>query len=293
MEKDIVVKSPAKINLHLEVKGVREDGYHDIVSLFQTVSIYDTLKFRSLKKRSDIRISGNHDIPDHDNIIKKAFDVFVKKTGINTGVDLELEKHIPVQAGLGGGSSDAASTLIGLNTLFKAGLTDKEMMELSQELGSDVPFFISGPAAVVTGRGEKVEPVQPRSDYWIVIIYPDIRVETKTAYQWIDEYRCAEKKPRFTVESLIEKYKNPVNTWPFYNDFNAVLLNKFNVYSKLEEILEEKGACFSCVSGSGSSLFGIFNSENDAEEAKMAFIGEYPLVTVARPLDKKIQPVLL
>jgi len=164
-----VLKAPAKVNLHLEILGRRGDGFHEILSLFQAVSLFDRIALRSLKVTGQVRVACTAPIPAERNIVTAALRAFRAKTGIEEGIDLRVWKSIPIGAGLGGGSSDAAATLRGLNGMFGRPLDGGLLAELAAGLGSDVPFFLEGGTALVGGRGERVTRVAGRGDYRIVL----------------------------------------------------------------------------------------------------------------------------
>jgi len=187
LKRDLFIESPAKINIHLEIGRKRGDGFHNIESLFQMVSLYDDIHIRSLKDNDICSIEGSFNCSVSDNLIYKAVHIFRERTGIRNGLRISVKKRIPAGAGLGGGSSNAASVLTGLNMLFCTGLSNIAVAEMGQSIGSDIPFFCHSPAAVVSGRGDKVRKIRPRLDYYIVIIYPGISVNTSDAYRWYDE----------------------------------------------------------------------------------------------------------
>ncbi len=173
------LKTPAKINWFLSVLGKREDGYHEILSLMQSISLYDYLTFGYSDR---IKVITDADIPLEENLVYRAVLLLKEKLSVNKGAIITLKKEIPVSAGLGGGSSDAACALSGLNRLWKLGLKDEEMIKFGGMLGSDVPFFFKGPLAVVRGRGEIVTKLEACSRHIIVIVKPALGISTKWAY---------------------------------------------------------------------------------------------------------------
>ena len=171
MLQEVSVSAPAKINLHLGVLGARGDGYHDIVSLFQAVSLCDDISVSRGGTDGEIDLRGCSAVPVERNIITAAICGFRRETGLTSGVRVRVEKRIPMAAGLGGGSSDAAATLRCLCALFPDAMSPPAMLSLGAELGSDVPFFLVAAAALVEGRGERVCPVKPRTDYAVVAVH--------------------------------------------------------------------------------------------------------------------------
>lgn len=287
------VLAPAKVNLHLEVFPPREDGFHPILSLFQSISWYDELEIRSLKEMGVCEIEGKWSIPREENLIWKAVVSFRKVTGLQTGVRIFVQKNIPMGAGLGGGSSDAASTLLGLNWLFGQPLTDEELSRLGATLGSDVPFFCQASTAVVSGRGEKITPIRGRGDYRVVVVVPPFQVSTREAYRWVDQEKGwtqpGESKAGQNLESL---FQGPTTEWRFFNAFGPVLENRYPVYREIRRIFQESGALFCSISGSGSSMFGLYPSEAGAQKGEEELKQHFSVVKVTIPLDRRPIPIL-
>ena len=176
---NISIKAHAKINLTLEVLGRRDDGYHDVASIIQTIDLHDTL---SLEPSDDITLECDRpELESSDNLVLKAAALLREQTGCDKGARMVLRKVIPVSAGLGGGSSDAAAALTGLNRLWELGLSREELANTAAELGSDVPFFLYGGTAMVQGRGQRVRPLPPAGLKWVVVLSPAIDVPDKTA----------------------------------------------------------------------------------------------------------------
>ncbi|HWP67825.1 MAG TPA: 4-(cytidine 5'-diphospho)-2-C-methyl-D-erythritol kinase, partial [Rectinemataceae bacterium] len=180
----------AKINIGLRVGSPGADGYHPILSLFHSVSLFDTLSFARHPAGQGILVRGGFDCPGEETTIYKAIQAFRTATGIVDGLEAEVGKHIPAMAGLGGGSADAAATLVALDRLFDTGFSKGELVDIGAQIGSDVPFFLFGGAALVSGRGDVVEPIAPRTDFGILLLYPGFGVSTKWAYSRLDEWRA-------------------------------------------------------------------------------------------------------
>ena len=186
MGMEVIINSPAKINLHLNVGNIRTDGFHELVSIFQSVSLFDILSIRSLKTNNLCTLKCNLDFPQEDNLVYKAAVLFMKETKNQDGIEISLEKNIPMGAGLGGGSSNAASVLLGLNKMFNNVLNLGELSKIGAKLGSDVPFFINASTGLVKGRGEVVLPIKTRGDFFIVLVNPGFSVSTKEAFDLLD-----------------------------------------------------------------------------------------------------------
>ena len=284
MGREIHVTAPAKVNLHLEILAKRQDGYHDLLSLFQAVSLADTIRLRAHGPDRAIRIEGAFDIPARENLIAKAVELFRSVTGLTGGVEAAVEKRIPAGGGFGGGSSDAAAALRGLQALFDRRLPSERLRAMAAALGSDVPFFLETAAAVVEGRGERVFAVQPRTDFAIVALIPPVAVDTALAFKWIGEQpkgasgaaqkgaSGAAEKPQpgrgMSREQLIRMYaESPVTSWRFSNSFDEPVFARHPSIAALRDRLLEAGAVAARLTGSGSTVIGIFHDRDGAQAA--------------------------
>lgn len=262
------VKAAAKINIHLTVLPRRSDDYHGIESIFQRVSLYDSLDI-SIGTVNGICtvVCEGMELPD-ENTLTKAYDVFRTASGIRYGIHVLLRKQIPSGAGLGGGSSDAASLLLALNEMFDTGMSSNQLFELAAKVGSDVMFFLSNGCAVVTGRGEVIKNISPRNDLYFVLVYPEVHCSTALAYAWVDEEIAQGKTVRGPSLSELEKmYYQPVSNWRFVNSFLAPVMNRFDEVSSAFSDINASGSVFTQLSGSGSSVFGVFATKEEAETA--------------------------
>ena len=254
----VLEKANAKINLFLDVTSRREDGFHDIKSVMQSVSLCDYIRLSAdTSEKTKISITTNlADLPlDENNLVYKSAAKYLKYFGIRAKIDVDLEKHIPVGAGLGGGSSDAAATLRALNKIFGYA-TETELLSMAAELGSDVPFCLVGGTAICTGRGEKMERIQG-NNYHLVISIGNTRVSTPKAYAMLDD-----KYNNFYSSSYTPK----TDVTSFYNIFESV--TDIDEIGRIKEIMIKNGAEQVLMSGSGPSVFGIFENENVATEAR-------------------------
>jgi len=284
----ITITAPAKINLHLEITGLRNDGFHTLNSLFQLVSLTDLIKISLRKENGFYSLKGNFDFPREYNLITKAVKLFRGITGIHDGVEVECIKKIPAGAGLGGGSSDAASVLKGLNLLFNTGLSMEEMAEAGSSLGSDIPFFFGSGTAVVTGRGEEVKGIETAWDLPVVIVDTGIHVSTKEAYRKFDELVTDSPAGIGDVE---QEYRKEPSAWLFYNDFLKVLDPENPVYSSCINRFRSLGAVYSSISGSGSSIFGIFSEDKGAAAAVEALKNEFKEIHKGKMLANPAEAV--
>ena len=254
----------AKINIHLKVLAKRKDGFHNLESIFQRISIADYL---SLEKSSDSR-SCTVESPlmplPVGNTLTEVWKAFCNVSDVDTGVRVRLIKNLPAGSGLGAGSSDAAALLKAANELFAMPLSDSELTTLALQVGSDVPFFLKSSAGIVTGRGEVFEPIRARTDCFGILIWPDVQSSTKEAYELLDNQKEAlsHECEAWGYEKLAAQYMAPFKTWRFVNDFQPVLEQRYPVIGRVRKELCEQGAAFAQMSGSGSAVFGLFSSES-------------------------------
>ena len=264
----LIINAPAKLNLNLTVLPKRQDGFHNIESIFQKVSLYDELKIELADNPCCVLSVEGMSLPE-SNTVTKAYDEFAKITGITEGTRVSLKKRIPSGAGLGGGSSDAAAMLVGLDKMFQTGLSLSKLIQCAEKIGSDVPFFVQASAcALVSGRGEVLEPVTARGDLHFVVVYPDVHSPTKEAYILVDEWNDKKKDCNKPVLKELEGiYNRPVAEWSFVNDFTAPLTCKYPMIAEALKAIKAEGACFCDMTGSGSAVFGIFDAQKSAEKA--------------------------
>ncbi|MBI4822842.1 MAG: 4-(cytidine 5'-diphospho)-2-C-methyl-D-erythritol kinase [Nitrospirae bacterium] len=267
----LTLKAPAKINWFLFVKGKRQDGYHDILSLVQCISLYDSLTLEESAQTDDIEVITDSPIPYRENLVYKAAIALKERASIEKGARITLKKDIPISAGLGGGSSDAAYTLMGLNKLWRLSLNKMEIYELAISLGSDVPFFLDGYCALIEGRGEKVTPTPLQAFHTLLLLKPNIEVSSSSAYSDLGSLELT--KPAGNIKLLIQI----LDTGDFSslksvarNDLENPVIRRHPILKEMKERLEESGAVFSAMSGSGPTVFGVFNDPKDAERARNA-----------------------
>jgi len=269
-QSSLSLRAPAKINWFLNVIGKRNDGYHSIISLMQCISLYDELIF----KHSDtIDVMSNVDINLKDNLVYKAAYLLKQYTSYKYGVKIVLHKDIPIGAGLGGGSSDAAHTLSGINILWGLGLNNEDLSSIGAEIGSDVPFFFNTPCALAEGRGEKILPWKTNSSVILLLIKPRMSVSTSWAYASFDKLKISDteltKKP-FDIKLFCQAFENRDFAYlsnMMNNDFEKVVIKRYPFVGSLKKRLLEKGAKISAMTGSGPTVFGVFDSRDIAEKA--------------------------
>ncbi|HBG92915.1 MAG: 4-(cytidine 5'-diphospho)-2-C-methyl-D-erythritol kinase [Nitrospirae bacterium GWF2_44_13] len=264
------LKTPAKINWFLSVLGKREDGYHEILSLMQSISLYDHLTFEHSDR---IEIKTDADIPLEENLVYKAAVLLKEKLSVSKGAVITLRKDIPVSAGLGGGSSDAAYALSGLNRLWELGLKDEELIKFGGMLGSDVPFFFKAPIAVVRGRGEIVAGLEVVSRHIIVIVKPALGISSKWAYSEMSKLLPELTKRDNNIKLFchaLERQDFKSIALMMKNDLELPVIREFQVIGEIKDRLLAMGAEASLMSGSGPTVFGVFNSREKAEDAAEA-----------------------
>lgn len=308
------VNSPGKINLHLAVGKKREDGFHELESVFAALDFADSLTFSLLpENKAETRLTMQKDgpflelsqkgrffppLPTEKNLIYLASELFRAKTGLQRNLSIELIKRIPPGSGLGGGSSNAATTLLALNVLSGEKLPGEELLDLAARLGSDVPFFVEialknpvkSPARLVSGRGEIFRLLTPPPPLGVLLAFPGFISNTAAAFKLLDQMRPANKAPDylpskdFSWESL--------ENWDFYNDFQEIFLNygadgEKDAYLSILTALQKAGAAFTGISGSGSTCFGIFSSPEAATKAQKKMEGILnelkPCIPISKP----------
>ena len=263
------IKSYAKINLGLKVLNTLSDGYHSIWTIMHEIDLYDTI---SIKKRTDatinLDISGTITLPnDSSNLCIKAAKLFFDVYNIhNTGLDIQLDKHIPLGAGLGGGSSNAASVLLLLNNIFKSNIKNIDLCDTGLQLGCDVPFFINGGGQIAEGKGETLSPSPiDLKDYFILLVLPDFSISTQWAYSFFKN-----NLPKSFNRNKFRTFQNNIDWSLFENDFEKVIKTTYPEVIKIRDRLESSGALFVSLSGSGSTMFGVFDDCLKANFANQA-----------------------
>ena len=261
----LLLKAPAKINWFLEILGKRDDGYHNILSAMQCVDLFDDLFF---EKSDEIELISDLKIPPEDNLVYRAAVLLKKYSSYRGGAKIILKKYIPQAAGLGGGSSDAAYTLLGLNRLWELRLETKTIAGLASEIGSDVPFFIYGMFSIVQGRGEKVRALKNGSSVAMLLVKPDIAVPASWAYS---SYRAAKLTKKHIDIKLFCQFLGKKDFTSLRsmisNDLEKPVIDKYHAVEDIKKTLIESGAVISSMSGSGPAVFGVFNSAEQAASA--------------------------
>jgi 4-diphosphocytidyl-2-C-methyl-D-erythritol kinase len=272
--KTFTLPSFAKINLYLKVLGKRDDGFHELCTVFQTVSLHDDLTFEEDEKL--IFTCDDAAIPiGDDNLVVKAAGILRDNYGVTKGAKIHLQKRIPAPGGLGGGSSNAAVTLLGLAKLWEINITQEELTRTGRELGSDVPFFLHGGRAIGTGWGEEITPIDQTPEKYILIVTPDVEISTREAFARLEA-------PRLTPEALksnlivcrFEAESLDLRHTALINDFEKSVFETAPEVGRVKERLLELGAAQALMSGSGASVFGIFDTQETRQATLKAIDNE-------------------
>ncbi len=274
-------KACAKVNLGLRITGRRPDGFHELESVFVPVDLCDSLKFSSADQ--DSFHCTIPELESADNLVLKARDAFREAAGTRQTMEIRLEKTIPFAAGLGGGSSDAAACLRGMNRIHPDILGPKDLFRLALELGSDVPYFLESGWRHVSGRGEVLQPIEAIFDNPIVVVWPGVGVSTGQAYARLSEVltRHGGYATFAGFDGFVKPGSDP-KTWP-ENQFEWALFEELPVLRELKQEFSSLGAIHASLSGSGSTVFGIFDTDRQARAAAETLGSRYPRTHLCRP----------
>ena len=278
--KQVTVLAPAKLNLALDVVGLLPNGYHDLDMVMQTITLYERL---TLRRAEEVRLHlpGSWVPVNEKNTAVKAARAFFRYTGLAGGGDMEMEKHIPVRAGMAGGSADAAGVLVGLNALYEARLSTSELCALGAGIGADVPFALMGGTCRVQGVGDFLKALPPCPPCWFVVAMPSVGVSTPEAFARYDQMGSPIHPDLAAQEAAIRA-----------GDLAAVCAASGNALEHcsgaketphIRAILDEQGALASLMTGSGAAVFGVFDSEAKAQAARAALRQQYKQVYLAQP----------
>ena len=269
MEK-VTIQAMAKVNLGLDVLRRRADGYHEVNMVMQTVRLYDTLVLTAREEEGILIHVDAENVPDDDNnLISKAAHILYQEYSIPKGVEISLTKQIPIAAGMAGGSTDAAATLVGMNRLFGLGCSEERLKELGVRIGADVPYCIQGGTMLSQGIGEKLTALPPAPDCILLIAKPDLYVSTKEVYQKLD---AAALTSHPNIDAMVEAIKQQDLLQIAANMGNVletVTEKEYPVIGRLKQLMKEEGALNALMSGSGPTVFGIFSDEEKAKQALM------------------------
>ena len=287
----IQLKCRAKINLSIDVLGKRTDGYHLVEMIMQTINLFDIIKIFSLEEDKIIIESNSNDIPlDSSNIVYKAVDLIKQKFNIKKGAKIYIEKNIPIAAGMAGGSSNAAAILIGLNKLWGLNLDQNELKDLGLQLGADVPFCIEGGSSLAENIGEKLKKIDGLSqDAFILVCKPELFVSTKEIYEAIDSKIIDKRPDNKLLIKLLKENNIRLLSKKMYNVLEEVTKEKYPVIKEIEKIMMDNNALGSMMSGSGPTVFGIYEIREDAEKCKEILLEKFKQVYVVQSHEKGVE----
>ncbi len=266
----MMLKAHAKINLSLDIVGKREDGYHLLEMVMQSLELHDEITLTQIDEGISLTCNKKYVPEDQRNIAFKAAQMLMDEKKIKKGIRIEITKNIPVAAGLGGGSSNAAAVLLGMNEIFGLAMSQKELMDMGLRLGADVPYFLVGGTALCKGVGEEVIPLKPFKDQIILLIKPSFGVSTKEAYGLFSIDKV--KRHVDTLELIDAMNHLDYQKMSYYqrNLLENVVLRKYPILKNVKKTLKRYGASTTLMSGSGSTIFGIFENAKAAENAATA-----------------------
>jgi 4-diphosphocytidyl-2-C-methyl-D-erythritol kinase len=272
--KSVRVPAYAKVNLRLDVLGRRADGYHELRTIFQAISLHDTLVLESKREPGiDLRIAGNPQLagePGRDNLVYRAIEELGREIKFQQGIRAVLTKRIPVGRGLGGGSSDAAAALLGILRLSGKRIAPARLLEIASKLGADVPFFLQGGRALGVGRGDEIYPLPDQKRRDVLVISPhDIAVPTKDAYRWLAEQLTNEDGPSKLMRFCALCWSPQGSA--LSNDFEAAVFPRYPRLAAIKRELLQQGAAEASLAGSGSAVFGVYQHPAKARRAARAF----------------------
>lgn len=279
--RELQLRAYGKINLGLDVVRKREDGYHELRMIMQTVGLYDELKMKVIPE-DEIRLSVNLSFlpTNENNLICKAIAMLKQEFGIREGIEARLEKRIPVAAGMAGGSSDAAAALVGMNRLFRLGLSKKQLMEYGVRLGADVPYCVMRGTALSEGIGEILTPLPPMPSCYILLAKPGISVSTKYVYQ---NLKANELTDHPDIDGIVDSLKNGDLQGicdRLGNVLETVTIKDHPMIDEIKTFLIEQGASGALMSGSGPTIFGIFQEKSTARKA-LENMRQFPFIKQA------------
>lgn len=275
------ITSPCKLNLLLNILGRRPDGFHELETIMQPVALHDHLAFATAARGIALTCS-RADLPaGPENLVWRAAELFLKTAGIPDGIKIHLEKHIPLAAGLGGGSGNGALTLRGLNELFGRPLTEETLYGLAAQLGSDLPFFLQDRPALATGRGEMIQPLSEfaaLTGAYAFLVHPGFGVSTAWAYKNLANYPAALNGQSGRAQALVQALQTRdlrAAGAGFYNSLEAPVLPKYPLLQLFQDALREFGADAAMMSGSGSTTFAVMASQARAEQVREEFAARF------------------
>jgi 4-diphosphocytidyl-2-C-methyl-D-erythritol kinase len=286
----INLKSRAKINLSIDVLGKRNDGYHIVEMIMQTIDLYDYINMRD-NDNNKINIKSNSEsIPlNENNIVYKAAKIIKEKFNIDKGLDIYIQKNIPVAAGMAGGSSNAAAILVGLNEMWNLNINEQDLIDIGLRLGADVPFCITGGAALAQGIGEKLTKIKGLNESYILVCKPDVFVSTAEVYKNLDMKKVDKRPDNKFLLSCLEKQEINLLAKNMVNVLESVTSNNHQDINKIKDIMIKHGALGSIMSGSGPTVFGLFDEYEKAACARKNLKEQYDQTYLVQSSERGVE----
>lgn len=261
----LIYRAPAKVNLFLEVLGKRSDNYHNLNTFFLKIDLWDKLYFRLQEKGIKICCDHRHVPQNSNNLVYKAARLLQQQARVQKGVQIKIEKKIPVAAGLGGGSSDAAITLVAVNKLWNLKLKRHTLLKLARQLGSDVPIFLSPfTSAWARGRGDRLRPLKLKKKYWLVLVNPQIAVSTKQIFKGVPRYLTNIRNDVKLLTNALNRADIETIGTQLFNRLEDITFRKYRGLAKIKKNMSALGVRAVLMSGSGSVIFGIVKNREEA-----------------------------
>ncbi len=269
MEQSMNLKALAKINLGLDVLGRRENGYHDVRMVMQTIYLYDNITLQKIET-PEIQLKTNlHFLPvDDKNIAYKAAKMLMDEFGLEGGIRITLDKHIPVAAGLAGGSSNAAAVLVGMNRMYELGLSEQDLMDRGVKLGADVPYCIMRGTVLAEGIGEILTPLDPLPKCYVLVAKPTISISTKTVYEKLDSHEIEDHPDIDSILAGLEEGDLEKVASSMGNVLERVTIDDYPIIEDIKNVMKDNGALNAMMSGSGPTVFGIYDDKKLAKQAQ-------------------------
>ncbi|GAA0690470.1 MULTISPECIES: 4-(cytidine 5'-diphospho)-2-C-methyl-D-erythritol kinase [Clostridium] len=278
------VKAYGKVNLSLDIVGKREDGYHFLEMIMQTIDLYDVINVVKIPSGIEIKCNKNYVPTDRRNIAYRAAELFLETFKIKNGVRIEIEKNIPVAAGLAGGSTDGAAVIKAMNNLFNVNVPKEKLAAIGVTIGADIPFCIYGGTALIKGIGEEVTPLKRFQNHILVLVKPNFGVSTKEVYGSIDIKKIHKHPNTKALIQAIEREDEKFISRNMKNVLENVTLNKHRVLKDIKREMMKMGAEGSLMSGSGPTVFGIFDNMLEAQKCYDAMKKNFNEVYITRTI---------
>jgi len=282
----IVINAPAKINLFLDVLDRDKKSYHSILTVFQAISLFDTITITVQRSRVNRIVVNNRELQNRRNIVEDVLDIFKERYNINRKFTVKIEKRIPLGAGLAGGSSDAAAVICGINNILKLKLSGRELTNIAKEIGKDVPFFFHGSTQIGQGYGDRLKKIRTSLDYYILLIYPGFEISTKEGYRSLSARSFNKGNKEF--KNMLRAFRSNDLFSMADSMYNVFEKNTFKKYPLLQDIKEDMiagGAENALMSGSGSTVFGITRDKKNAQNINKKLKQKYKSAILLKPLN--------